>query len=209
MKLCDVFPDGTSALITRGTIDLAFADDPVDLLLDACAYRPDPGHVLRVSVAGSDWPNTIAPPAPVTLTVHGGSLSLPLWTETGLAPPTSCRASDASAEEPDGVTWSITDDVLRRTTTVATHLVAEYDTPHGGTALEDYAGEVGVDRRTFAQWADATTTYRLTWPGVDVRLVSAVRVDIGVEGYDVVIVTDAYEGDEQVPHREWREHVPR
>ena len=27
-----------------------------------------PGHTLRLSVAGADWPNTVAPPAPVTLT---------------------------------------------------------------------------------------------------------------------------------------------
>ena len=95
VKLCDVFPDGTSALITRGSLDLAFRDSSspaplvpdeqydVELLLDACAYRPDPGHLLRLSVAGADWPNTIAPPAPVTLTVHAGSVELPLWAGLG------------------------------------------------------------------------------------------------------------------------------
>ena len=87
VKLCDVFPDGTSALIIRGTLDLRDSANPVELVLDACAYRPDPGHRLRLSVAGADWPNTIAPPAPLTLTVHGGTLELPLWTESGVAPP--------------------------------------------------------------------------------------------------------------------------
>ena len=56
VKLCDVFPDGTSALITRGSLDLAFRDGvhagrrwcparstTSTLLLDACAYRPDAG----------------------------------------------------------------------------------------------------------------------------------------------------------------------
>ena len=84
VKLCDVFPDGTSALVSRGTLDLAFRDGvhgppvaagageeyDVEVVLDACAYAWSPGQVLRVSVAGADWPNTIAPPAPVTLTVH-------------------------------------------------------------------------------------------------------------------------------------------
>ena len=54
------------------------------------------------------------------------------------------------------------------------------------------AGEVGVDRRTFAQWPTAETTCRLAWPdvegpGVDVRVVSTLRVDVGPDGYDVVI----------------------
>ena len=44
----------------------------VEVVLDACAYEWAPGQVLRVSVAGADWPNTVAPPAPVTLTVHSG-----------------------------------------------------------------------------------------------------------------------------------------
>ena len=55
VKLCDVFPDGTSALITRGSLDLAFRDgvhapvEPsplvpgqeydVEVVLDACAYQ--------------------------------------------------------------------------------------------------------------------------------------------------------------------------
>jgi hypothetical protein len=209
VKLCDVFPDGTSALITRGTLDLAGVGPRVELLLDACAYRPDPGHRLRLSVAGADWPNTIAPPGPVTLTVRGGTLTLPLWTDSGVDPPEFVPGAESSAEDSGDVTWSITDDVLRRTTIARTHVVASYDIPGNGTALEDYSGEVGVDRRTFRQWATAETTYRLTWPDVDIRVVSTLRVDIGPDGYDVVIEAEAYDDEDQVGHREWRETVPR
>ena len=221
VKLCDVFPDGTSALITRGSLDLAFRDGAtpaplvpdeqydVELLLDACAYRPDPGHRLRLSVAGADWPNTIAPPAPVTLTVHSGSVELPLWPDSGLEPPAFTPGADSSTEDPADVTWSVTRDVLRRTTSCAVRSVASYDVPHEGTAFEDYSGEVGVDRRTFAQWATAETTFRLTWPDVEIRVVSTLRVDIGPDGYDVVIEADAFDDEEQVGHREWRERLPR
>jgi hypothetical protein len=209
VKLCDVFPDGTSALISRGTLDLAGAGAHVELLLDACAYRPDPGHRLRLSIAGADWPNTIAPPGPVTLTVRGGTLTLPLWTDSGVAPPGFLPGADHSSEDGSDVLWSITKDVLRRTTTARTHVVSSYEIPGDGTALEDYAGEVGVDRRTFAQWATAETTYRLTWPDVEIRVVSTLRVDIGPDGYDVVIEADAFDDEELVGHREWREHIPR
>ena len=58
MKLCDVFPDGTSALISRGSLDLAYREgvhtpvEPtplvpgqeydVEVVLDACAYSSPP-----------------------------------------------------------------------------------------------------------------------------------------------------------------------
>jgi predicted acyl esterase len=91
-KLCDVFEDGTSALVCRGTRNLGLNDDltsqrplepgreyEVAIELDACAYRFAPGQRLRLAIAGSDWPNTAAPPRPVTLTMHGGRLELPVW----------------------------------------------------------------------------------------------------------------------------------
>ncbi len=226
VKLCDVFPDGTSALVSRGTLDLEFRSGDervplvpgeefeVDLLLDAMAYQWSPGQTLRVSVAGADWPNTIAPPAPVTLTVHGGSVELPLWPADRSEAPEFTPGSASSSEDPEGVVWSITRDVLRRTTTAAVRSGSTYEIPHGGTASEEYVGEVGVDRRTFAQWADAETTFCLTWPdvagqSVAIRVVSTLRVDIGPDGYDVVIVADAFDDEEQVGHREWREHLPR
>ena len=33
----------------------------VDVELDACAFRFEPGQRMRVSIAGADWPNTAAP----------------------------------------------------------------------------------------------------------------------------------------------------
>ena len=112
-----------------------------------------------------------------------------------------------SSEDPEGVVWSVTRDVLRRTTTCAVRSGSTYEIPHDGTASEEYVGEVGVDRRTFAQWADATTTFTLAWPGIDVRVTSTMRVDVGPEAYDVAIDCDAFEGDELVSHREWRETI--
>ena len=40
-------------------------------------------------------------------------------------------------------------------------------------------------------------------------MTSTMRVDVGADGYDVAIDSDAFEGDELVSHREWRETVPR
>lgn len=225
VKLCDVFPDGTSALVTRGSLDLAFREGvhaparpapmvpgeqvEVEVLLDACAYELAAGQRLRLSVAGADWPNTVAPPGPVTLTVHEGSLDLPLRTGDDGPAPVLAAGADASSEDAAEVSWTVTRDVLRRTTTCAVRHGADYPVPHGGTASERYAGEVVVDRRTFAQHASADCTYRLTWPGVDVEVRSTMRVDVTDEGYDVVVDADAYDDGRHVSHRVWREHVPR
>ena len=224
VKLCDVFPDGASALVSRGSLDLRFRDgvhapvEPSDLVpgqvydvvvdLDACAYAFTPGQTIRLSVAGSDWPNTIAPPAPVTLTVHGGTVDLPRYDATPWEP-AFAPGADSSSEDPAGVSWTTTRDVLRQTTTCAVRHGSTYEIPHDGTATEEYAGEVVVDTITFAQHATASCTYRLTWPGIDVRVESGFRIDVRTEGYDVAIDVTAYDGDERISHREWSEHIPR
>lgn len=225
VKLCDVFADGTSALITRGSLDLAFRDgvhapvEPtplfpgrdydVEVVLDACAYQLSPGQRLRLSVAGADWPNTVAPPGPVMLTVQGGSLELPLRGAEDQPAPTFTPGSPSWSEDPDDVLWTVSRDVLRRTTTCAVRHGSEYDVPYDGRASEQYAGEVVVNRLSFAQHATADCTYRLIWPGVDVRVSSTMRVDVGADGYDVVIDTDAFDDGELVSHRTWTEHIPR
>ena len=224
VKLCDVFPDGASALVTRGSLDLAFRDgvhapaEPSPLVpgqvydvvvdLDACAYAFAPGQTIRLSVAGSDWPNTIAPPAPVTLTVHGGTLDLPRYDgaawEPGFAP-----GAETSSEDPGR---RLLDHDPRRAAPDH-HLLgaARLDVrrPHDGTATEEYAGDVVVDNVTFAQHATAS----LHLPPHLARHRRArrvgLRVDVGAEGYDVAIDVTAYDGDEQVSHREWSEHIPR
>jgi predicted acyl esterase len=225
VKLCDVFPDGTSALVTRGTLDLAYraglhAGTPpsplvpgeqydVELDLDACAYAPAPGQRLRLSVAGADWPNTVAPPAPVTLTVHEGTLELPTWRGSELPPASYEPGADTSSEDAAGISWTIQRDVLARTTTCSVRHGSTYEVPHGGTATERYAGEVVVDRRSFAQQALAECSFILAWPETEVLVRSTMRVDIDVDGYDLRIDLHAHEYGTLVAQRSWSEHVPR
>ena len=148
------------------------------------------------------------PARPVTITVHGGTLDLPLHAGSQRPAPTFSPGAASSSENPDGVSWTITRDVLRDVTTCAVDHGTDYDVPHG-RACEHYAGAVVVDNQTFAQHASAECSLGLTWPGVDVRVASKMRVDVGADGYEVSISATAWEEGAQVSHREWAEHLPR
>jgi uncharacterized protein len=222
VKLCDVFPDGTSALVSRGTLDLAYRDGvhgtpsplvpgrevEVAVVLDACAYQWVPGNTLRVSVAGADWPNTVAPPAPVTMTLRTASLTLP-FLDGDFPTPTFEPGAEHSSETAVGIGWSLHHDLLARTTSATTRSDTRYTTPYGGTAHELYLGEVSVDTRTFAQRAHATTVFDLTWPGIDVTVRSTMTLDVTPASYDVSIWTQAVLDSESISERSWQESIPR
>ncbi len=91
VRLCDLRPDGTSALITLGMLNLRHRDGfetlkdlapgvPVEVALDLdqIAYRLPAGHRLRVAVSTSYWPFIWPEAAPVSVTISAGQLSLPL-----------------------------------------------------------------------------------------------------------------------------------
>lgn len=91
VRLCDLRPDGSSALITMGVLNLRHRDGfeamkdlvpgqptEVTLDLDQIAYRLPEGHRMRIAVSTSYWPFIWPEPEPLTVTISGGSLSLPL-----------------------------------------------------------------------------------------------------------------------------------
>jgi hypothetical protein len=96
VKLCDVAPDGTSALVTKGYLNVAHRKshsspsyiEPgqtywIDLELLACAYRFQKGHRIRVDVASADFLNLWPTPHPCTNTIlrtpeHPSHVVLPI-----------------------------------------------------------------------------------------------------------------------------------
>ena len=63
-KLCDVFPDGTSSLVTRGMLNLTTAtrapihrrSNPAPPTTSSSSSRPCPGRSRPATVCGSTWP---------------------------------------------------------------------------------------------------------------------------------------------------------
>jgi uncharacterized protein len=96
-KLCNIAPDGTSQLITRGFLNLTHRSSSthpqplvvdqfteVEIELEAAAWQFAPGHQIRLAIAGSDWPNTWVPPEAVVLSVSRPSIELDLPVEASL-----------------------------------------------------------------------------------------------------------------------------
>ena len=93
VRLCDVWPDGASTLITRGLLNLCYRDaknEPQDLIpgerytvrinLNHTGYVVPVGHKLRVAISTSYWPMAWPTPQPATIVILAGSshLNLPL-----------------------------------------------------------------------------------------------------------------------------------
>jgi putative CocE/NonD family hydrolase len=91
-RLCDVAPDGSSTLITRGVLNLCHraghdAPEPLEpgvpvrvgITMKSVAYALPAGHRLRLAISTSYWPWLWPSPEPATLTIStGGSSSLRL-----------------------------------------------------------------------------------------------------------------------------------
>jgi uncharacterized protein len=238
VKLCDVGPDGSSTLITRGMLDLRHrgcwpADEsgevgrvPADLVpgewvevtigLEATTWRLLPGHVIRLAVAGTDWPNCWPPPGPVTLSVDAGSVVLDLPVVEGLSPSTHRfePGPGPSDDEADGVEWRIVHDVMARETRVATRYGGTYDGVGGAVVTDDYRGELGVSVVNPAlAWARGTSSFDVTWPGTRVRTEASLRVESDETELRAEITLQVWEHDPGhdtlVRTLTWRTATPR
>jgi len=227
-KLEDVFPDGTSALVTRGLLNLTHrasstdptpmpVDEPVDITLEleAAAYAFSPGHRIRLALAGTDWPNTWPPPTPVALTVDRASLRLDLPILTGPSPLPEPRFAPPPTEDADGgdeplPVWRLEHDVLARTTTAVVDHGATYRGPHGVTITDAYQGQVTVPLRDPGRTtASARCRFELAWTDVTCAVEADLRIDGHPDRFDVAIDLDATMDGEPFGSRTWRESIPR
>jgi putative CocE/NonD family hydrolase len=233
VRLCDVFPDGTSALVTRGLLNLTHRDshehpEPLEpgrryrvrVELDSIAYAVPAGHRLRVAVSSTYWPWAWPSPEPVTLTVHGGALELPLrpprpgdanlpaFAEPEHTPPLETERDEAA---PDGRS------LHRDFASGRLEQVFDYDV--GGTVRFVPIDLVSEDANRSAYSIvegdplSAQVAFRATtgiargdWSG-RAEVVASMRAD--AEAFHVTSELTAYERDERVFHRRWDHAFPR
>ncbi len=234
VKLCDVFPDGTSALITRGMLNLthrgvwpADADgapgrepEPlvpgewvdVQIELEATTWTLTEGHTMRLAVAGTDWPNCWPPPEPVTLELDRSALRLSVPVVDGLAESAHefIAAPGPQADDADGVVWRIEHDVLGRETRVVTRYGGAYEGALGARVTDQYDGTVGVSTTDpGAAWARGRSAFTITWPEATSATVATIEVRSDAAVYDVRLDLEATLDGEPFAARAWKESIPR
>lgn len=213
VKICDVFPDGTSALLARGFLNLTHrisstnpqplvpnVFEDVEIELEATSWVFARGHKIRLSIAGADWPNIWSPPQPFTLSVNRSTvqLLLPTVDNHGAGAPTfaplkpTVRSESPPSEHDVPTQWRIERDVLAHQTVARTQYGGPSVVRDGGNTRELYQGEVGVSIIDPAHsWITATTRYQLDWPEAQCTVEARMRIDSDAEAFNVVIDVDA------------------
>jgi uncharacterized protein len=233
VRLCDVFPDGTSALVTRGVLNLTHRESHEDaeplepgrrykvrVPLDVMAYSVPAGHRLRLAVSPTYWPWAWPSPEPVRLTLHGG------WVELPERPP---RAEDADlpefgeAEQAPSIEVETGDGSPEGRSLRRNHAT--------GLVEQVFDWDLGGSRRIVAIDLDTSDTSRTVYSIVegdplsaavgfhatsgmgrgDWRMLSEVTSEMtsDLEAFHVTTTLEVTEGDAQVFARTWTYRFPR
>jgi len=233
-RLCDVWPDGSSTLITRGILNLSQRDSKaepnavvpgnhyvVDVELNHVAYAVPSGHRVRLALSTSYWP--IAWPAPTTtvLTVHPQTsyLSLPVRSPNAIDAP----ATPFAEPEPPGAApiEQVRAHHENRTTTVdpsTGDTVIEITTDNGRDRYTET--DLEVDSGSLQRFSihpddplSAKAHYSWRWGyqrgGWQVETTSSTTMTCTETTFDVAAEIIATESGVEVFRRQWDESYPR
>lgn len=236
-RLCDIAPDGSSTLVTRGVLNLSArhgrdradawplgATEDVTFELNGIGHTFPPGHRIRLAVSSAYWP-WIWPQADsvgFTLEPVGSSLELPV--REGDFDPTITFAP-AEQSEPLGVAYPATLDEQRPERLVVRDVAKgewrlEVDPRYGGTrvypdgleftedALETYTIQEG-DPLSARTRSDWTIRLHRPELGWDTRVET--RSEITCDAADFITSNEVVcrAGDEVVFHRTWEKRIRR
>ena len=224
-KLCDVFPDGTSSLLTRGLLNLTHrssstAPEPMPVGrvgrrrhrargdgLDAVAGSPAAavggGRRLaehrRPAAAGDADASTVG--VALLLPVGGEWLPAP-HLDVGTAPAVGGRRTRRRRHLAGRARRARPDHVGA----VDHGSAYEVDV---GRVREHYSGSVQVDTRTFDQRAEATAEFEVAWPEGTVVARTDITLRAGPSAYDVEIDVRTTLDGEPFADRHWTRSIPR
>lgn len=227
-KLCDVFENGTSALISRGFLNLTHRDshsnpqplDPgvvyeVSIDLTATSWVLPRGHRLRLAIAGTDWPNVWPPPEPVSLTLdpHRSALNLPVldggeeFPAPRLRPPSAATKAQNSESR---VSWRVEHDVLERETRYVVDHGSTYETEMGARVTESYFGRVAVSNsHPGRSRAEGRIRFEIAWP--EATVIAEVRATLASSAreYRLEMDLDVIHDGAGLGRRRWERTFPR
>ena len=238
VRLCDVWPDGASTLITRGVRNLSHRDSDeapspvvpgqpyaVNVTLNAISYLLPAGHRLRVAISPTYWPIVWPSPEPATLTVTTGAQStlvLPVR-RPGVAdpPPPAHFAVPEAAPPPDHELLGGADDeeriwsrdVRRATTRV---IVQAQHFPHvrlagSGTEYEEHGLDTFEisDGLPLSARVTSEREIAISRPGWSTRVETRSTLSATSDEFHLTNSLDAYEGATRVFAKTWSCSIPR
>ncbi|MGW0669109.1 CocE/NonD family hydrolase [Streptomyces sp. NPDC002746] len=236
-RLCDVAPDGSSTLVTRGVLNLAArhgrdrADDwpagateDVTFELNGIGHTFPPGHRIRLAVSSSYWP-WIWPQAGskgFTLDAEGSYVELPVRRHTE---DPAIHFEEPEQSEPLGVVYPATLDEQRPERLVIRDVAKgewrmEVDPRYGGTrvypdgleftedAVETYTIQ---ERDPLSAHTRSDWTVRLHRPETAWDALIETRSEISADATHFITSNEVVckDGGEVVFHRTWEKRIPR
>ncbi|MET7616631.1 CocE/NonD family hydrolase [Streptomyces sp. NPDC005408] len=238
-RLCDVAPDGSSTLVTRGVLSLSArhgreraaawppgTTEDVAFELNGIGHTFPPGHRIRLAVSSAYWP-WIWPhsgSAGFTLDPAGSRLELPVR-EPGAGASDKIIFEEPEQSEPLGVSSPVTLDEPRPGRLVTRDVAqgewrVEIDPRHGATLVHPDGLEYTEDaletytireRDPHSAHTRSTWTIRLHRPELawDVRIET--RSEVSCDAADFITSDEVVcrDGHEIVFHRTWEQRIPR
>jgi predicted acyl esterase len=235
VKLCDVAPDGTSTLITRGALNATRRSsqqkpEPLEpkevyelkIELRVMSWVVPAGHRLRLSIAGADWPLLWPSPYPATHSVrfgaaHPSRLVLPVvGTADKKLPAPQLRPPDPRqpmARVQVGKSyWETVHDAITRATTVrhgrqsTTTILDDQQLVLGSQS--DVEATVAPDRPDRAT-VKGTVHWTIDRAGVVTEVSSHACIQSSVDALHVDVTLDVVRDGAPFFHRQWLESIPR
>jgi hypothetical protein len=208
VRLCDVCPSGEVLRVSYGILNLTRRDGldtpspltpgrdyRVRIQLNDTGARFSAGHRIRLALSTRYWPLMWPAPAPATITLYGGSLSLPVRPPK----PADARLPPLPAAEtaaPDPVTTK--DDGVQRIERIG------LDVSSTGSSSYHIRDEDPLSAVAELQRID--TVARGEWR---VRIETQLRVSCDRDSFKVQARLRAWHGDAQMCDRAWNPSVPR
>jgi uncharacterized protein len=235
VRLCDIFPDGTSALVTRGLLNLTHRESheeptPIEpgrryevrVPLDFTAYSLPAGHRLRVAVSPTYWPWAWPSPEPVTLTLFPEASRIelparPLRAEDGELPAFGEPEHSAPLEVESVAAGPEGRFVRRDLATGLVEQVFDWDLEGAQRFVSIDLASEETSHTVFAiregDPLSASVRFRATSGVARGDWRTRAEVEAGMtcdaEAFHVTSQLDAYEGDSRVFTRTWAFRFPR
>jgi predicted acyl esterase len=230
-RIVDVHPDGTALRVSFGVLNLAHRtsnehpepltpgeDTEITLTLDACGYRFEPGHRIRLSLSTAYWPMILPPPTDATLDIDLASVEL-LLPKLGDAERIVMKEPDNPSPLPTYIEHA-PGETRRSVTRDLTHARTEYRIVED-TGLHEHPG-TGLSTRQLREelWTigdnDPTSmtgtsmwTCDMSRPGWFVRTISTARISCTADDWIIDAEVVAIDGEDEFFRKAHAKSVPR